>query len=91
MAILAMAVGTPAQAQDADLVLTGVGRFALFADRDSRMQDGRTARIRAFQVVEADFIAGWISPPSATMAPRDQPRPTTPPPIRWSQAAMRPS
>lgn len=41
------------------LVLTGVGRFAVFADLVSLERDGDGVRMRAFQVTESDFeIAG---------------------------------
>ncbi len=40
------------------LVLTGAGRFAVFADLASIERDGDIARLRAFQVVEPDFTAG---------------------------------
>lgn len=40
------------------LVLTGVGRWAVFADAASVTTDGEAVRMRALQVAEADFAAG---------------------------------
>ena len=40
------------------LVLTGVGRWAVFADATSITHEGDGMRMRAFQVAEADFTAG---------------------------------
>ncbi len=40
------------------LVLTGVGRFAVFADMHTIQRAGGVARMRALQVVEADFTVG---------------------------------
>ena len=40
------------------LVLTGVGRWAMFADAASVAADGDAVRMRALQVAEADFTAG---------------------------------
>lgn len=45
------------QAQPA-LVLTGVGRWAVFADAASVTREGDIARMRSLQVAEADFTAG---------------------------------
>src|SRR5215217_5432271 len=58
MAALAATLATPAAAQDENyhhLVLTGVGRFAVFADLTSVLEDAGEVRMRAFQVAEADF------------------------------------
>ena len=40
------------------LVLTGVGRWAVFADAASITREGDGTRMRAFQVAETDFTAG---------------------------------
>lgn len=40
------------------LVLTGVGRWAVFADAASVIREGDVARMRSLQVAEADFMAG---------------------------------
>lgn len=40
------------------LVLTGVGRWAVFADAATITREGDVARMRALQVAEADFTAG---------------------------------
>ncbi|RZJ34239.1 MAG: hypothetical protein EON86_19245, partial [Brevundimonas sp.] len=40
------------------LVLTSVGRFAVFADMVSTERDGDGLKMRAFQVTEADFHIG---------------------------------
>lgn len=40
------------------LVLTGVGRWAMFADAASITREGDGTRMRAFQVAETDFTAG---------------------------------
>ena len=45
--------------QDAPrLILTGVGRWAVFADAASVTPEGEAVRMRALQVAEADFTAG---------------------------------
>ena len=46
------------QPADHDLVLSSVGRFAVFADRASLQREGEAVTIRALQVVEAGFEAG---------------------------------
>jgi hypothetical protein len=40
------------------LTLTGVGRFAVFADLATIERDGGVARMRSLQVVEEDFTVG---------------------------------
>lgn len=40
------------------LVLTGVGRWAMFADAASIVREGEVVRMRSLQVAEADFTAG---------------------------------
>ncbi len=64
-ATLLSALAAPAMAGQDDnhadqhrFVLTGVGRFAVFADRVSLERDGDGLKMRAFQVAEADFHVG---------------------------------
>ena len=63
-AALLTALAAPAAAQDDNhagehrFVLTGVGRFAVFADMVSIERDGDGLKMRAFQVTEADFHVG---------------------------------
>ncbi|MFC5345886.1 hypothetical protein ACETK8_16550 [Brevundimonas staleyi] len=40
------------------LTLTGVGRFAVFADLATIQREGGVARMRSLQVVEEDFTVG---------------------------------
>lgn len=60
----ALLLTTPARAEPVTaldgprLVLTGVGRFAVFADLSTIHHDGDRIRIRSLQVTEADFEAG---------------------------------
>lgn len=49
---------TTAAAQDHALVLTGVGRFAVFADAASLTPDGDGVRMRSLQVSEEVVIGG---------------------------------
>jgi hypothetical protein len=57
--LLAAALQTAApQPVDPDLVLSSVGRFAVFADRASLAREGEVVTIRALQVVEPGFEAG---------------------------------
>ncbi|MFN3814725.1 surface-adhesin E family protein [Brevundimonas sp.] len=57
--LLAAALQTPApQLIEHDLVLSSVGRFAVFADRASLQREGEIVTIRALQVVEPGFEAG---------------------------------
>ena len=62
LASLAALLASPVAAQDAEphhLVLTGAGRFAIFADLTSVRPDGNGVRMRAFQTAEEDFeVAG---------------------------------
>ena len=53
-------VVTPADPPPAnrDLVLSGLGRFAVFADRDSMEREDQTVTLRALQVAEDGFEAG---------------------------------
>lgn len=43
---------------DRDLVLSGLGRFAVFADRDSMEREDQIVTLRALQVAETGFEAG---------------------------------
>ena len=54
-------LATSAMAQDHALVLTGVGRFAIFADAASVTPDGDGVRMRSLQVSEADLVIGDIA------------------------------
>jgi hypothetical protein len=57
----AMACALPAAAQTPEphrFVLTGSGRFAVFADLSTIARDGDLATLRSFQVVEPGFTAG---------------------------------
>jgi hypothetical protein len=62
--LIGLALATPAPAapippQDGPrLVLTGVGRFAVFADISAIGRDGNEVRMRSLQVTEEDFEAG---------------------------------
>jgi len=65
LAALLTALAAPTAAQEDNhagehrLVLTGVGRFAVFADMVSIERDGDGLKMRTFQVTESDFeIAG---------------------------------
>ena len=49
---------TAPQPDDHDLVLSSVGRFAVFADRASLERDDEVVTLRALQVVEPGFEAG---------------------------------
>ncbi|WP_292094698.1 hypothetical protein [Brevundimonas sp.] len=57
-----LTLASPALAQerthDHSLILTGVGRFAVFADAASVTPDGKGVRMRAFQVSEPGFAVG---------------------------------
>lgn len=46
---------------DPQLVETGVGRFAVYADVASIERDGDTARMRELQVTEAGFKVGEVT------------------------------
>jgi hypothetical protein len=65
LAAVLTALAAPASAAQDDnhagehrFVLTGVGRFAVFADMVSLERDGDGVKIRAFQVTETDFYVG---------------------------------
>jgi hypothetical protein len=58
-ALLCALAAAPAMAQDGpQLVITGVGRFAVFADLSTIRREADTVRMRAFQAAEADFEIG---------------------------------
>ena len=66
--LLGLMLATPACAQPVatsqdgpQLVLTGVGRFAVLADLSTISRDGDVARMRSLQVTEEDFEAGGQS------------------------------
>lgn len=52
---------TSATAQDHALVLTGVGRFAIFADAASATPDGEGVRMRSLQISEEDMVIGGVA------------------------------
>lgn len=54
-------LATSAAAQDHSLVLTGVGRFAVFADAASITPDGDGVRMRSLQVSEEDMVIGDVA------------------------------
>ena len=51
-------LATSAMAQDHALVLTGVGRFAIFADVASITPDANGVRMRSLQISEEDMVIG---------------------------------
>ena len=65
--LLGLMLATPACAQPVarpqdgpQLVLTGVGRFAVLADLSTISRDGDVTRMRSLQVTEEDFEAGGL-------------------------------
>ena len=60
VALLTLALGaaTPAAAQDHRLVMTTVGRFAIFADLASIRRESGLAEMRALQVADEAFRVG---------------------------------
>lgn len=54
-------LATTAAAQDHALVLTGVGRFAVFADSASLTPDGEGVRMRSLQISEEDMVIGGVA------------------------------
>ena len=54
-------LATTAAAQDHALVLTGVGRFAVFADSASLTPDGDGVRMRSLQISEEDMVIGGVA------------------------------
>lgn len=55
LVFLALLISGQASPTEGRWVLTGVGRFAVFADLDSVRREGDLARMTSFQVVEEDF------------------------------------
>ncbi|MBU1347041.1 MAG: hypothetical protein KKA16_08835 [Alphaproteobacteria bacterium] len=53
-----LAAGLLIQTVEPQLILTGVGRWAVFADAASITPDDGGVRMRALQVAEADFTVG---------------------------------
>ena len=60
-AMIAASLATTAAAQDHALVLTGAGRFAIFADVASVTPDGDGVRMRSLQVSEEDMVIGGVA------------------------------
>jgi hypothetical protein len=60
-AALGLLMAPAAMAKDHALVLTGVGRFAIFADAASVTPDGDGVRMRSLQVSEADMVIGGVA------------------------------
>jgi hypothetical protein len=58
LVLLALASGAQASSTEGRWVLTGVGRFAVFADLNSIRREGDIALMTSFQVVEEDFGIG---------------------------------
>ena len=54
-------LATSAMAQDHALVLTGIGRFAVFADAASLTPDGDGVRMRSLQINEEDLVIGGVA------------------------------
>ena len=54
-------LATSASAQDHALVLTGIGRFAVFADAASITPDADGVRMRSLQVNEEDMVIGDVA------------------------------
>ena len=64
LALLLTAALAAAPAQETptmELALTGVGRFAVFADRASIAPDGDGVRMRSLQVSEEDMMIGGVA------------------------------
>ncbi|HBY43552.1 MULTISPECIES: surface-adhesin E family protein [unclassified Brevundimonas] len=60
--LTAALAATPAQEPPVmELALTGVGRFAIFADRASITADGDGVRMRSLQVSEEDMMIGGVA------------------------------
>jgi hypothetical protein len=60
-ALLSSLVVLAAPTDDLSLTLTGVGRFAVFADTASITPDGDGVRMRALQVSEEDLVIGGVA------------------------------
>lgn len=61
MLAAAVAFTSPQEGPGMELVLTGVGRFAVFADRASITPDQNSVRIRALQISEDDMVIGDVA------------------------------
>ncbi|MGH7019654.1 MAG: surface-adhesin E family protein [Brevundimonas sp.] len=61
LATMISLLATAAAAQDHALTLTGVGRFAIFADTASITPDGDGVRMRSLQVSEEDMVIGDVA------------------------------
>lgn len=61
LTIAAALLATHAAAEDHALVLTGVGRFAIFADTASITPDGDGVRMRSLQVSDEDMVIGDVT------------------------------
>lgn len=80
LVLLALLVSGQSSPTEGRWVLTGVGRFAVFADLDSIRRDGDMAWVTSFQVVEEDFsidgrtyaggLSHWAFDCAARMADR---------------------
>ena len=61
LATMISLLATAAAAQEHALVLTGVGRFAIFADTASVTPDADGVRMRSLQVSEEDMVIGDVA------------------------------
>lgn len=61
MLAAAVALTSPQEDPGMELVLTGVGRFAVFADRASITADQNSVRMRSLQISEDDMIIGDVA------------------------------
>ena len=65
LATMISVLATAAAAQDHALILTGVGRFAIFADAASITPDGSpkdsVVRMRSLQISEEDMVIGDVA------------------------------
>ena len=61
--MLAAALASTSAQEDTgmELILTGVGRFAVFADRASITPDQDSVRMRALQISEDDMVIGDVA------------------------------
>jgi hypothetical protein len=57
----ALAATSAQETPEMELALTGVGRFAVFADRASITPDGDGVRMRSLQVSEEDMMIGGVA------------------------------
>lgn len=61
MLAAAVALTSPQEDPGMELVLTGVGRFAVFADRASITPDQNSVRMRSLQISEDDMVIGDVA------------------------------